>query len=138
MILEVKYGLGNKVIKLIPCNFIQYYVSFLIYLEWIKNAWKHPPPRFDNSEDFWISAVLKSKYGIRTRRPKCPNNPNPLEVRHCLAFESPYFFYTHVDTYTHTHIHKYTHAHIHTCAHLYTYTYIRKYKLTYIRTYIHT
>jgi UDP-N-acetylglucosamine 2-epimerase (non-hydrolysing) len=41
-------------------------------IEWLKNAWKHVSPTFANAEDFWISAVLKSKYGIGTKKPKCP------------------------------------------------------------------
>ena len=41
-------------------------------ISWLRNAWKHIPISFENSEDFWISAVLKSYYNIPTKTPKCP------------------------------------------------------------------
>jgi hypothetical protein len=41
--------------------------------EWIKAVWKNPPPVILTSEDFWISAVLKTFYGVSTRRPRCPS-----------------------------------------------------------------
>ena len=41
-------------------------------IEWLRNVWKHPSPTFANAEDFWISAVLKTQYGIGTKKPRCP------------------------------------------------------------------
>jgi len=38
---------------------------------WLREVWKFPPPTLDTGEDFWISAVLKTKLGISTRRPRC-------------------------------------------------------------------
>jgi hypothetical protein len=42
-------------------------------LEWPKWIWHYPPPTFLQAEDFWMSAVLKTKYGIGTKRPRCPS-----------------------------------------------------------------
>ena len=41
-------------------------------VSWLRKAWNHIPLSFQNSEDFWISAVLKSFYNIATKIPKCP------------------------------------------------------------------
>ena len=41
-------------------------------ISWLRKAWNHIPISFQNSEDFWISAVLKSFYNIATKIPKCP------------------------------------------------------------------
>ena len=41
-------------------------------ISWLREAWKHIPISIENSEDFWISAVLKSFYNIPTKTPKCP------------------------------------------------------------------
>ena len=41
-------------------------------ISWLRKAWTHIPISIENSEDFWISAVLKSFYNISTRSPKCP------------------------------------------------------------------
>ena len=41
-------------------------------ISWLRNAWNHIPVSFENSEDFWISAALKSFYNISTKSPKCP------------------------------------------------------------------
>lgn len=41
-------------------------------ISWLRKAWNHIPISFENSEDFWISAVLKSFYNISTKIPKCP------------------------------------------------------------------
>ncbi len=41
-------------------------------ISWLRKAWNHIPISLENSEDFWISAVLKSFYGISTKIPKCP------------------------------------------------------------------
>lgn len=42
-------------------------------IQWLRDAWTHPPDSYVNCEDFWISAVLKTYYGIRTRSPRCPH-----------------------------------------------------------------
>ena len=41
-------------------------------IDWLRKAWTHIPVSLQNSEDFWISAVLKSFYNISTKIPKCP------------------------------------------------------------------
>ena len=41
-------------------------------ISWLRKAWNHIPISLENSEDFWISAVLKSFYNISTKIPKCP------------------------------------------------------------------
>ena len=41
-------------------------------IDWLRKAWTHIPISLENSEDFWISAVLKSFYNITTKIPKCP------------------------------------------------------------------
>ena len=41
-------------------------------ISWLRKAWNHMPISFENSEDFWISASLKSFYNISTKIPKCP------------------------------------------------------------------
>ena len=41
-------------------------------IEWLKKAWTHIPISLENSEDFWISAVLKTFYNITTKIPRCP------------------------------------------------------------------
>ena len=41
-------------------------------ISWLRNAWNHIPFTFQNCEDFWISAVLKTFYNISTKVPKCP------------------------------------------------------------------
>ena len=41
-------------------------------ISWLRKAWNHIPFSIENSEDFWISAVLKSFYNISTKIPKCP------------------------------------------------------------------
>jgi UDP-N-acetylglucosamine 2-epimerase len=41
-------------------------------ISWLRNAWRHIPISIENSEDFWISAVLESFYNISTKSPKCP------------------------------------------------------------------
>ena len=42
-------------------------------IQWLKNAWTHPPFDVSNCEDFWLSAVLSSYYGIGTKSPACPH-----------------------------------------------------------------
>ena len=41
-------------------------------ISWLRKAWNHIPFSFENSEDFWLSATLKSFYNIKTKIPKCP------------------------------------------------------------------
>lgn len=41
-------------------------------MAWLRKAWTHIPITFENCEDFWLSATLKSFYNISTRSPKCP------------------------------------------------------------------
>ena len=41
-------------------------------ISWLRKAWNHIPVSFENSEDFWISASLKSFYNISTKTPRCP------------------------------------------------------------------
>ena len=41
-------------------------------IDWLRKAWTHIPISLENSEDFWISAVLKAFYNISTKIPKCP------------------------------------------------------------------
>ena len=41
-------------------------------ISWLRKTWMHIPISIENSEDFWISAVLKSFYNISTKTPKCP------------------------------------------------------------------
>ena len=41
-------------------------------ISWLRKAWNHIPISTENSEDFWISASLKSFYNISTKTPKCP------------------------------------------------------------------
>lgn len=41
-------------------------------ISWLRKAWNHISPTFENSEDFWISAVLRTFYNITTKTPKCP------------------------------------------------------------------
>ena len=45
-------------------------------IEWLRAAWRHPPSSIETSEDFWISAVLKTKYGISSKVPMCPRPVN--------------------------------------------------------------
>jgi len=41
-------------------------------ISWLRKAWNHIPISIENSEDFWLSATLKSFYNITTKTPKCP------------------------------------------------------------------
>jgi len=55
-------------------------------LDWLKKAWTHPPVSYENCEDFWISAVLKTYQGVRTRSPRCPEGqPELCACSHDLA-----------------------------------------------------
>ena len=56
-------------------------------ISWLRKAWNHIPFSIANSEDFWISAVLKSYYNISTKVPKCPcpKDNNPIIPDMCAA-----------------------------------------------------
>ena len=41
-------------------------------ISWLRKAWNHIPFSLITSEDFWLSAVLKTFYNITTKIPKCP------------------------------------------------------------------
>jgi len=41
-------------------------------VSWLRKAWNHIPFSFENCEDFWISATLKTFYNISTKMPRCP------------------------------------------------------------------
>lgn len=45
-------------------------------IEWLRIAWQNPPLTIANCEDFWLSAVLKTKLGIQTKIPRCPHQPD--------------------------------------------------------------
>ena len=55
-------------------------------ISWLRNAWKHIPISLDNSEDFWLSATLKTFYNISTKTPKCPcPKDGPINPDLCAA-----------------------------------------------------
>ena len=55
-------------------------------ISWLRKAWSHIPISIENSEDFWISAALKSFYNISTKIPKCPcPNGIPIVPDMCAA-----------------------------------------------------
>jgi hypothetical protein len=55
-------------------------------ISWLRKAWNHIPVSLENSEDFWVSAVLKSYYNISTKTPKCPcPEGNPIIPDMCAA-----------------------------------------------------
>ena len=60
-------------------------------VSWLRKAWNHIPFSIENSEDFWISAVLQSFYNISTKIPKCtcpegkPIIPDMCAVSHMSA-----------------------------------------------------
>lgn len=45
-------------------------------MEWLQAVWRFPSPTFSNAEDFWISCILKTKYNISTKIPRCPRKNN--------------------------------------------------------------
>ena len=49
-------------------------------ISWLMKAWTHIPVSIETSEDFWLSAVLKSFYNISTRTPKCPCQKGQLII----------------------------------------------------------
>ena len=55
-------------------------------ISWLKKAWNHIPISIKNSEDFWLSATLKSFYNITTKAPKCPcPKSSPIVPDMCSA-----------------------------------------------------
>mmetsp|Transcript_31363 Transcript_31363/g.75858 ORF Transcript_31363/g.75858 Transcript_31363/m.75858 type:complete len:778 (-) Transcript_31363:147-2480(-) len=55
-------------------------------IEWLKLAWQNPPPTVAQSEDFWISAVLKAKANVGTKKPRCPKPPHPqADIENCAC-----------------------------------------------------
>ena len=55
-------------------------------ISWLRKAWNHIPFSIENSEDFWISAVLKSYYNISTKIPRCPcPRDGPIVPDMCAA-----------------------------------------------------
>ena len=58
-------------------------------ISWLRKAWNHIPFSLENSEDFWISAALKSFYNISTKTPKCPcPKGNPITPDMCAASDN--------------------------------------------------
>lgn len=47
--------------------------------DWLQKVWQHPPATLMTAEDLWISAALKTHYGILTKRPRCPK----LDMEQC-------------------------------------------------------
>jgi UDP-N-acetylglucosamine 2-epimerase (non-hydrolysing) len=64
-------------------------------MTWLRNAWTHIPLSFENCEDFWLSATLKSFYNISTRSPKCPCPINRPIIPDLCAAE-------HISAHNHT------------------------------------
>ena len=63
-------------------------------ISWLRKAWNHIPYTFENCEDFWISAVLKSFYNISTKVPKCPcPDNNPIIPDLCAAGDKSTFYH---------------------------------------------
>ena len=54
-------------------------------MSWLRTLWQHPPPLYYNAEDFWISAVLKVKLGVTTKRPRCPAPSSDGDVELCAC-----------------------------------------------------
>lgn len=51
-------------------------------MQWLKEAWKHPPVTYESCEDFWISAVLKRFQNISTISPGCSTDLNFCACSH--------------------------------------------------------
>ena len=49
-------------------------------ISWLRKAWNHIPISIENSEDFWLSATLKSFYNISTKTPKCSCPPEGIPI----------------------------------------------------------
>ena len=61
-------------------------------ISWLRKAWNHIPISLKNSEDFWISAVLKSFYNIPTKTPRCPcPEKEPIIPEMCAASDKSAF-----------------------------------------------
>ena len=59
-------------------------------ISWLRKAWNHIPYSFENCEDFWISAVLKSFYNITTKMTRCPcpdKDPSNSNLELCSNLE---------------------------------------------------
>jgi len=55
-------------------------------MQWLRSIWQHPPPTLATSEDFWLSAVLKSYYGVSTRTARCPSKASGMgDVELCAC-----------------------------------------------------
>jgi hypothetical protein len=54
-------------------------------ISWLKDVWHNFTQSFDDAEDFWLSAVLKSKFNIGTRKPKCLK-PNDSDTKRSPDF----------------------------------------------------
>ena len=54
-------------------------------MSWLRTLWQNPPPLYYNAEDFWISAVLKVKLGVTTKRPRCPSPSSGGDVELCAC-----------------------------------------------------
>ena len=65
-------------------------------ISWLRKAWNHIPISFENSEDFWISAVLKTFYNIPTKTPKCPC-PKDIPIVPDLCAASDKSAYRHIN-----------------------------------------
>lgn len=64
-------------------------------ISWLRKAWNHIPFSLENSEDFWISAALKSFYNITTKTPKCPcPKSNPIIPEMCAASDKSAFMHS--------------------------------------------
>ena len=63
-------------------------------ISWLRKAWNHIPFSFENCEDFWISAVLKSFYNISTKTPRCPcPKGKPITPDLCAASDNSSIFH---------------------------------------------
>ena len=59
-------------------------------ISWLRKAWNHIPNSFENCEDFWISAALKSFYNITTKMTRCPcpdKDPSNSNLELCSNLE---------------------------------------------------
>ena len=68
-------GRGGKGVEAIFEDDVRYDFGGQLWagrISWLRKAWAHPPTTLVTAEDFWISAVLSSFYGIATARPRCP------------------------------------------------------------------
>ena len=86
------YKAWNKNIQVCFDEDIEYDFGGQIWagrISWLRKAWNHIPISIQNSEDFWISAVLKTFYNIPTKTPKCPcPEGKPIMPDMCAASDS--------------------------------------------------